>query len=94
MDRSALIWVGAAVALLVFLDILFIETRRMIREGTRIFKRVRAYGELPILSMLATANRDFDRLARASEDIPALIGRGQRAVATLRSYLPKGTSPG
>ncbi len=94
MDRSALVWVGAAVVLLIFLDVLFIETRRIVREGMRIFKRVQGYGDLPIFSMLATAGDDMDRLARASEELPALIGRGQLAVETLRSYLPKGTSPG
>jgi putative copper export protein len=94
MDRSVLIWVGLIVAVLIFLDLLFNELRKMAREGGRIVKRITAYGELPIVSLLASGGEDVERISRASEELTLLILRGQLAIATLRRYLPKGVSPG
>jgi hypothetical protein len=94
MDRSAVAWVGLAVAALIFLDLLFVEVKRIVREAKRIDSRVRGYGELPLFSLMATAAGDGERIGAASEEIPALIVRGKRAIGVIRSYLPKGSSPG
>ena len=94
MDRSGLMWIGVAVAALVFLDVLFVELRRCAREAKRIGARLQGYAELPIFSLIAVAEHDVDRIAQASEDIPRLLERAAVAIATLRSYLPKGMSPG
>ena len=94
MDRSALIWVGLAVAALVFFDLLFVELRRIVREAKRILARVRGYTELPLISLMATAGNDLERVGAASEEVSVLIERGRRAIGVLRGYLPKGSSPG
>ena len=87
-------WVGLIVAVLIFLDLLFNELRKMAREGGRIAKRLSGYGELPIVSLLASGGNDIERISRASEELTLLYVRGQIAIATLRRYLPKGVSPG
>jgi hypothetical protein len=94
MDGSGIVWVGAIVAVLVFLDLLFVELRRAFREGKRIVRRLEAYGELPILSLVATSERDVERIVRAIDEVPPLIERARRAVAIVRGYIPKGSSPG
>jgi hypothetical protein len=94
MDRSGVMWIGAAVAALVFLDLLFVELRRCVREAKRIAARLQGYTELPIFSLIAAAEHDVERIAQASEEIPLLLERAALAIATLRSYLPKGMSPG
>jgi hypothetical protein len=94
MDGSGVVWVGAIVAVLVFLDLLFVELRRAFREGKRIVRRLRGYGELPILSLLATSERDVARMIRAVDAVPPLIERARRAVDVVRGYMPKGSSPG
>ena len=53
-----MLWIGAIVAALVFLDLLFVELRRAFREGKRIVRRLEGYGELPVLSLFATGARD------------------------------------
>ena len=94
MDRSGMLWIGAIVVVLVFLDLLFVELRRALREAKRIVKRLEGYGELPVLSMLATSEGDVERIVRAIDAAPPLIERAQRALGVLRGYLPKGSSPG
>jgi hypothetical protein len=94
MDRSGMLWIGTIVAVLVFLDLLFVELRRAFREAKRLMTRIEGYGELPILSQLATSGRDVDRIARAIDAVAPLIERAQRALGVLRSYLSKGSSPG
>jgi len=94
MTVPGLVWIGIAVVALVFLDLLYVKVRSIFYYGGRIVSRLQGYAELPIWSRLAAGATDIERIAQASEDIPALIGRGQRAIATLRSYLPKGMSPG
>lgn len=94
MDRTAVAWVGVAVAALVFADLLFVEVRRIVRELKRIDTRLKGYSELPILSLAATAEMDVARITAAADQMPLLIARGQLAIAQLRSYLPKGSSPG
>jgi hypothetical protein len=93
MDRSAVTWVGLAVVALVFLDLLFVEVRRIVREAKRIASRLHGYTELPVFSLMAAAGSDVERINSAADEIPLLIGRGQRAIAVLRGYLPKGSSP-
>jgi hypothetical protein len=94
MDGSSMVWVGAIVALLVFLDLLFVELRRAFREGKRIARRLAGYGELPVLSLLATSQHDVERIVRAIDAVPPLIERAERAIRVVRGYIPKGSSPG
>jgi hypothetical protein len=94
MDRSGLVWIGAILVALVFLDLLFVELRRIFREGKRIVTRLEAYGELPIFAALAGAERDAERIAEAFEALEPLLERWQLALGVLRRYLPKGSSPG
>jgi hypothetical protein len=94
MDGSGMVWVGVIVAVLVFLDLLFVELRRAFREGKRIVRRLEGYGELPILSLLATSEHDVERMLRAIDAVPPLIERAQRAIDVVRGYIPKGSSPG
>jgi hypothetical protein len=94
MDRSIVVWIGAIVIVLVFLDLLFVELRRIFREGKRLAKRIAAYRELPIISKLATGERDVARILAAVDALATLMERAQRAIGVLRGYLPKGSSPG
>lgn len=94
MDRSGMLWIGLIVAVLVFLDLLFVELRRIVREGKRIASRVAGYAELPLLVQLAASERDLERILNALDALAQLIERGQIALAVLRGYLPKGSSPG
>ncbi len=52
-----MLWIGTIVAVLVFLDLLFVELRRVFREGKRIVRRLGGYTELPIFSLLAASAR-------------------------------------
>jgi putative copper export protein len=94
MDASSMLWVGGIVAVLVFLDLLFVELRRAFREGKRVMRRLAAYGELPILSLLATSEHDVERIIRALDAVQPLIERAERAIGVVRRYIPKGSSPG
>lgn len=94
MDRPDLVWIGVIVAVLVFLDLLFVELRRIVREGRRLVRRLLAYADSPMFELLASSEYDTERLVRAIEALPPLIERGQAALAALRFYKPKGSSPG
>ncbi|HEY5349763.1 MAG TPA: hypothetical protein VIJ64_08520 [Candidatus Lustribacter sp.] len=94
MEGSGVVWVGAIVAVLVFLDLLFVELRRALREGKRIVRRLADYGDLPVFSLLAASDRDVERIVRAIDAVPPLVERAQRALGVLGRYLPKGSSPG
>jgi hypothetical protein len=94
MDGSGMVRVGVIVAVLVFIDLLFVELRRAFREGKRIVRRLEGYGELPILSLLATSERDVERIMAAIDAATPLLERAQRAIGVLRAYMPKGSSPG
>lgn len=93
MPGSNVVWIGAIVAALVFLDLLFVELRRIVREAKRLSTRLAAYAELPIFSLVASGERDVERIAAAADAIEPLIERANAALATLRRYLPKGSSP-
>jgi hypothetical protein len=85
MDGELVVKVGLAVAVLIFLDALFVELRSAAREAKRLLTRLGAYADLPIVSLLATTEQDVERLNIALEAIPPLIERGSRALAVLRS---------
>lgn len=66
----------------------------MYREAKRILTRIDAYGKLPIFSLLASSGQDIERIERAFDALTPLTARARAAVAVLRRYLPKGSSPG
>jgi hypothetical protein len=94
VEGSGLVWIGIVVAVLIFLDLLFVEVRRIWREGMRIVRRIEGYAELPIFAQLEASERDAERIANALDALGPLVARGQAALATVRSYSPKGSSPG
>jgi hypothetical protein len=104
MDPTGVSRIALAVAVIVFLDLLFVELRRCFREAKRILTRLGGYADLPLFSLLATTEHDVTRLTDALETIPELIERAQAALAIIRrpfarrlpagDYLPKGSSPG
>ena len=106
MDGEMVLKVALGVALVIFADALFVELRACAREAKRLIARLGAYGELPIVSLLATTERDVERLNVALEALPPLLERGSRALtvlrslgrerpepATARAYFPNGMSP-
>jgi predicted type IV restriction endonuclease len=95
MDPSGLVWIGSIVAVLIFLDLLFVELRRIFREGKRLVGRLLAYADLPIFTLIAASENDVDRIVRAVDALASLAGRMQAALESLRRcYKPKGSSPG
>ena len=103
MDGNGVSWIALAVVVIVFLDLLFVELRRCVREAQRIVARLSGYADLPLLSLLATTEHDVTRISLAFETIPVLVERAQAAVGVIRrfgrrapapDYLPKGSSPG
>ena len=98
MDPSNLAWIGSIVAVLIFLDLLFVELRRIFREGKRLAVRLAAYAELPILDLIAASENDLERIAGAIDALASLLARTNSALESLRGvykvYRPKGSSPG
>ncbi|MGA2393565.1 MAG: hypothetical protein ABSH03_09475 [Candidatus Lustribacter sp.] len=92
MDRPDLVWIGAIVVALVFFDLLFVELRRILREGKRIASRLAAYADLPVFAQLAASDRDIERILTALDALPPLFARAQAALAVLPFYKPKGSS--
>lgn len=100
-----MLWVGVAIVALVFLDALFVEVRRILREAKRLIRRLEGYAELPIFALLATAEADGERLSRALDAVPDLVDRAQRAWLTVVTfgrvraaspsggYIPNGSFP-
>jgi hypothetical protein len=105
VDHTTLTLVGVAIAVLVFLDALFVEIRRILREGKRLVRRLEGYAEQPIFALLAQAEADGERISRALEALPALLDRGREAWLTVLtfgrvrpappsgSYMPNGSFP-
>lgn len=89
MEGSGLLWIGIIVAVLIFLDLLFVELRRIWREGQRLAARIEAYAELPIFAQLDTGERDAERIANALDALGSLAARAQAALATVRGYRPR-----
>lgn len=94
MEGSGLLWIGTIVAVLIFFDLLLVELRRIWREGKRIVARIEGYAELPIFAQLEASERDAERITAALDALGPLVTRGQTALATVRGYSPKGSSPG
>ena len=92
MNASAIGWIALAIVAVVFLDILFVEVRRSVREAMRIVKRVGAYGDLPVLAQAARTGDDVERISAALEMVPSLLERGRVAVTTIR--YPRGRVAG
>jgi hypothetical protein len=95
MDPSGLVWIGLIVAVLIFLDLLFVELRRIFREGKRLATRLAAYADLPIFNLIAASEGDIERIVRAIDALASLSARTQTALESMRRcYKPKGSSPG
>jgi len=84
MNPPTIGWIALAVAAFVYLDLLFVELRRMGREGKRIVTRLIAYADLPVIAQATRAGEDAERLGRALEEVSPLLERGSRAIATIR----------
>jgi hypothetical protein len=84
MNQSTIGLIALVVAVFVYLDLLFVELRRMGREGKRIVTRVMAYADLPVVGLAARAGDDVERLGRALEAVSPLLERGGAALATIR----------
>lgn len=93
MDPSTVLGIAAVVAAFVFVDILFVELRRCVRELNRIARRVSAYGELPIVSLAATATLDAARLGASVQRFGELLGAGEAALTELK-VLRRTDAPG
>jgi hypothetical protein len=96
MDPTLVVRVGLAIAVLVFLDALFVELRRIAREGKRLITRLEAYAGLPIFSLIATCEGDLERVAGALEALDPLLTRAGDAWLVMRSfgrYRPAGYRP-
>ena len=84
MNQFAIGWIALAIALVVFLDLLFVEVRRAVREAKRIVTRISAYADLPVLAQAARVGTDVDRIAFAADRIAPLLERGRAAIAAIR----------
>lgn len=84
MDHETIAWIGAAIAVLVYLDLLSVEIRRVVREGKRVAARLGAYADLPIFSLLAAAERDVERIDAALPKIAAGLLKVKAALTALR----------
>lgn len=84
MDQSAIGWIALAIAVFVYLDLLFVELRRIYREGARIVSRLVAYADLPVVRQAARAGDDVERLTVALEAVGPLIERGREAIEAIR----------
>jgi hypothetical protein len=94
VEGSGLVWIGIVVAVLIFVDLLFVELRRIYREAKRLVTRIEAYGELPLFAQLEASERDAERLSNALEALGPLVARAGGALTTVRGHIPKGSSPG
>jgi hypothetical protein len=102
VDPTTIGWIGAGIAGLIFLDALFVELRRALREGKRLATRLAGYAELPIFAQVATMEGDADRLVRALDALAPLMERAAEAWLVVRTlgrthaadaYRPNGTFP-
>ncbi len=84
MNQSAIGWIALAIAVFVYLDLLFVELRRIVREGKRIVTRLIAYADLPVIAQAERAGDDAERLASALDAVGPLLDRGRLALATIR----------
>ncbi len=84
MNPSAIGWIVLAIAVFVYLDLLFVEVRRIVREATRIVKRLIAYADLPIIAQAARSGDDVERLTLALDAVGPLLDRGRAALAVIR----------
>jgi hypothetical protein len=91
VDQSALGWIIPAIAIVVFLDLLVVELRRVAREGMRIVTRVLAWGDLPVLAQAGRAGDDLERIALAIDQVSPLLERARVALTTIR--YPRGQAP-
>ena len=93
MNQSAIGWIALAIAVFVFLDLLVVELRRIVREGGRIVARVIAYGDLPVVERAVRAGDDAERIGRAFDEVAPLVTRGRQALVRIRDPLGRAQEP-
>jgi hypothetical protein len=81
---TILLWAFVVVAFII-VDIIIVQLVAAARETMRIYKRVMAYMEHPLIAKVEQAERDVERLTAALDALPALQARAGRALTSLRS---------
>ncbi len=84
MSANAIVWWATLVAVLVVLALAGAQAARALRELNRIKARVAAYGDLPVMKALASAEADVMRIEGAVGGVAPLLERVQAAVAVIR----------
>jgi hypothetical protein len=80
----ALIWWATLIALAIVLVLAVAQALRAWREIERLGDRVAAYADLPVVAALERAAVDGRRIDAAIAELPALLERGQAAIAVIR----------
>jgi hypothetical protein len=93
VNQTAIGWIALAIAVFVYLDLLFVELRRIAREGLRIAKRLGAYADLPVIAQAERAGDDVERISRALEQVSPLLERAQGALTAIRHPRQSGYAP-
>jgi hypothetical protein len=88
VDPIVLIRIGAAILAIVFLDLLVVELRRIVREGRRLAERIAGYAELPLFSLIEATAFDVERLEASLSAIALLVPRARAALVALRLAAP------
>ena len=84
MSPYALIWWATLIAAAIVLVLTAAQALRAWREIERIGDRVAAYADLPVVAALERAAVDGRRIDTAIAELPALLERGQAAIAVIR----------
>ena len=80
----AAVWVTTIAVVAAALAAAALQARRAVGEVRRIQTRVDAYASLPIVTSLAQAAGDAERLNAAIERIDPLVARARKAAAVIR----------
>lgn len=84
MSTHAIVWIITGILLVVVLALAGGQAMRGVREAKRAKARVDAYGSLPVVAALRTAEANAHRLEAALAQIDPLIARAQAALAVIR----------
>lgn len=84
MSAHAIVWTLTGVLLVTVLALAGGQVMRGVREAQRAKARVDAYGSLPVVDALRTAEANARRLEAALAQVDPLIARAHAAVAVIR----------